>query len=64
MKLTDGLFLESFYRIAKEYPNIKADDAIVDDLAMKLVTRPDKFDVVVLPNLQGNALINLRRHHV
>lgn len=59
MKLTDGLFLETFYNVAKKYPNIKADDVIVDDLAMKLVTRPDKFDIVVLPNLQGDILSDL-----
>ena len=59
MKLTDGLFLETFYRIAKEYPDIKADDAIVDDLAMKLVTRPDRFSTVVLPNLQGDIMSDL-----
>ncbi len=41
MKLTDGLFLECFYEVAKEYPELKADDIIVDDLCMKLVTRPD-----------------------
>jgi hypothetical protein len=34
MKLTDGLFLETFYEVAKEYPHLKADDVIVDDLAM------------------------------
>lgn len=59
MKLTDGLFLESFYNVAKDYPTIAADDAIVDDLAMKLVTRPDKYDVVVLPNLQGDIMSDL-----
>nr|WP_315820125.1 hypothetical protein [Paraflavitalea speifideiaquila] len=41
MKLTDGLFLECFYEVAKEYPELKADDIIVDDLCMKMVTRPD-----------------------
>src|ERR1700709_621414 len=54
MKLTDGLFLETFYDVAKDYPELKADDIIVDDLCMKLVTRPDLFDVVVLTNLQGD----------
>ncbi len=52
MKLTDGMFLETFYEVAKEYPGIVADDVIVDDLAMKLVSKPDSFDVIVLPNLQ------------
>src|ERR1700754_3645842 len=56
MKLTDGLFLDCFYEVAKDYPELKADDVIVDDLCMKLVTRPDTFDVVVLTNLQGDIV--------
>jgi isocitrate dehydrogenase len=59
MKITDGLFLEVFYEVAKEYPELKADDVIVDDLCMKLVTRPDSFDVVVLTNLQGDIVSDL-----
>ncbi|HVX48793.1 MAG TPA: isocitrate/isopropylmalate family dehydrogenase [Chitinophagaceae bacterium] len=59
MKLTDGLFLQVFYEVAKEYPELKADDVIVDDLCMKLVTRPDLFDVVVLTNLQGDIVSDL-----
>ncbi len=59
MKITDGLFLECFYEVAKEYPELKADDIIVDDLCMKLVTRPDSFDVVVLTNLQGDIVSDL-----
>ena len=59
MKLTDGLFLDVFYEVAKEYPELKADDVIVDDLCMKLVTRPDSFDVVVLTNLQGDIVSDL-----
>jgi isocitrate dehydrogenase len=59
MKLTDGLFLEVFNEIAKEYPNLKSDDVIVDDLCMKLVSRPDLFDVVVLTNLQGDIVSDL-----
>jgi isocitrate dehydrogenase len=59
MKITDGLFLECFYEVAKEYPDLKADDIIVDDLCMKLVTRPDNFDVVVLTNLQGDIVSDL-----
>jgi isocitrate dehydrogenase len=35
MKLTDGLFLETFYEVAKDYPEIAANDIIVDDLALK-----------------------------
>ncbi len=59
MKITDGLFLDCFYEVAKEYPELKADDVIVDDLCLKLVTRPDKFDVVVLTNLQGDIVSDL-----
>ncbi len=59
MKITDGLFLECFYEVSKEYPDLKADDVIVDDLCMKLVTRPDLFDVVVLTNLQGDIVSDL-----
>jgi aquaporin Z len=51
MKLTDGLFLECFQEVAKDYPELKSDDIIVDDLAMKLVVRPNEFDVLVLTNL-------------
>jgi len=59
MKLTDGLFLEVFNEIAKAYSNLKADDIIVDDLCMKLVSRPDLFDVIVLTNLQGDIVSDL-----
>ncbi len=59
MKMTDGLFLQVFQEVAKDYPDIKADDVIVDDLCMKLVTRPDLFDVVVLTNLQGDIVSDL-----
>src|SRR5690349_6070637 len=59
MKITDGLFLEVFYEVAKEYPELKSDDVIVDDLCMKLVTRPDTFDVLVLTNLQGDIVSDL-----
>jgi isocitrate dehydrogenase len=59
MKLTDGLFLECFQEVAREYPELKSDDIIVDDLAMKLVVRPEEFDVVVLTNLQGDIISDL-----
>ena len=59
MKLTDGLFLDCFHEVAKSYPELKADDIIVDDLAMKLVVRPQEFDVVVLTNLQGDIISDL-----
>ena len=59
MKMTDGLFLEVFYDVAKDYPQIEADDVIVDALAMRLVLDPSEFEVVVLPNLQGDIVTDL-----
>lgn len=59
MKLTDGLFLETFQQVAQEYPEINANDIIVDDLAMKLVARPQEFQVIVLTNLQGDIMSDL-----
>jgi len=59
MKLTDGLFLEVFKEVAAEYPELNADDIIVDDLCMKLVSRPETFDVIVLTNLQGDIVSDL-----
>jgi len=59
MKLTDGMFLETFYEVAKEYPEIESSDIIVDDLCMKLVSMPQRFEVVVLPNLQGDIVSDL-----
>jgi isocitrate dehydrogenase len=59
MKLTDGLFMNTFYEIAKEYPEIQVNDLIVDDLAMKLVRQPDKFQLILLTNLQGDIISDL-----
>lgn len=59
MKITDGMFLETFYKVAKEYPQLKADDVIIDDLCMKLVMQPQAFDVIVSTNLQGDIVSDL-----
>lgn len=59
MKMTDGLFLQTFYEVAKDYPHMQADDIMVDALAMKLVLEPEAFDVIVLPNFQGDILTDL-----
>lgn len=58
VKTTDGRFLESFYRIAKEYPEIQADDWYIDIMTAKLVDekRRRDFQVLVLPNLYGDIL--------
>ena len=59
MKLTDGLFLNAFREVAVEYPEIKNSDVIVDNCCMQLVSRPQQFDVLVLPNLFGDIVSDL-----
>lgn len=59
MKLSDGLFLESFYNVAKDYPEIPADDKIIDNCCMQLVMNPQQFDVMVMENLYGDIVSDL-----
>lgn len=58
MKLSDGLFLESFKKIAKD-TSIISEDVIIDAMCMKLVLNPNQFDVIVAPNLYGDILSDL-----
>ncbi len=59
MKMSDGLFLRCFRDVAKGYPNIEADDKIIDNLCMQLVTRPEDYDVLLLENLYGDIVSDL-----
>lgn len=59
MKLTDGLFLNTFRKVAAKYPMIESSDVIIDALCMKLVTDPTQFDVLVAPNLYGDIISDL-----
>ena len=59
MKLSDGLFLEEFYKAAERYPQINANDIIVDNCCMQLVTKPQQFDVLVTENLYGDIISDL-----
>ena len=59
MKLSDGLFLESYRNVAKDYPQIKQKEILVDNLCMQLVQDPTRFDVLVLPNLYGDIVSDL-----
>src|SRR6195256_5600441 len=56
MKLSDGLFLDCFRKVATEYPEIEADDKIIDNACMQLVMRPEQFDVMLLENLYGDIV--------
>ncbi len=59
MKVSDGLFLECFYNVAKEFPDIESDDKIIDTCCMQLVMRPEQFDVLVMENLYGDIVSDL-----
>ncbi|HYE76016.1 MAG TPA: isocitrate dehydrogenase (NAD(+)) [Blastocatellia bacterium] len=59
MKLSDGLFLDCFRKVAQEYPEIEADDKIVDNACMQLVMKPQQFDVLLLENLYGDIISDL-----
>ena len=59
MKMGDGLFLDSVRAVAKGFPDIVYDERIVDAACMQLVLYPEKFDVLVLPNLYGDIVSDL-----
>ena len=59
MKLSDGLFIECARRVAKDFPEIQYDERIVDAACMQLVMFPEKFDVLLLPNLYGDIVSDL-----
>ena len=59
MKLSDGLFLDCFRKVAAEFPDIEADDKIIDNACMQLVMRPQQFDVMLLENLYGDIVSDL-----
>jgi isocitrate dehydrogenase (NAD+) len=59
MKFSDGLFLEVARSVAQDYPDISFEDRIVDNLCNQLVSRPEEYDVIVLPNLYGDIVSDL-----
>ncbi len=59
MKLSDGLFLECFREVSKSYPDIEADDRIIDAMCMNLVLKPETFDMMLLENLYGDIVSDL-----
>ena len=58
-KLSDGLFLDSARKIAKDYPTIAFREVLVDNCCMQLVQNPNQFDVLLLPNLYGDIVSDL-----
>ncbi|NLF80216.1 MAG: NAD-dependent isocitrate dehydrogenase, partial [Clostridia bacterium] len=59
MKCTDGMYLEEARKMAQNYPQIEFEEMIVDAMCMKLVTTPENYDVLVLPNLYGDIVSDL-----
>ena len=59
MKYTDGLFLDAYRTVAKDYPEIETQEVIIDNMCMQLVLRPETFDVLVAPNLYGDIVSDL-----
>lgn len=59
MKLCDGQFLEATRFVAKKYPQIKYEEMIIDNCCMQLISRPNQFDVMVMPNLYGSIVANI-----
>ncbi|MHC2992195.1 isocitrate dehydrogenase [Pontibacter sp. HJ8] len=59
LKSAGALFLDEFSKISKDYPEIQADDKIIDNMCMQLVVKPEQFDVLVTTNLFGDILSDL-----
>ncbi len=59
LNYTDGLFLECFNAVAKEYPDIESDDYMIDAACYTIIKHPEKFDVITAPNQYGDILSDL-----
>jgi len=59
LKLADGLFLDAFRAVARDYPEMQTREIIVDNCCMQMVSRPQQFDVLVMGNLYGDILSDL-----
>src|SRR3954447_9124803 len=59
MKFSDGLYLEVARRVAQDHPDVEFEDRIIDNLCNQLVSRPEEYDVIVMPNLYGDIVSDL-----
>ncbi|MBG9982773.1 isocitrate/isopropylmalate dehydrogenase family protein [Aerococcaceae bacterium DSM 111020] len=59
MKLTDGLFLDSARKIARDFPNIELEETLIDNLCMQLVMHPENYQLILTENLYGDILSDL-----
>lgn len=58
-KLADTFFLESCQEVAKMYPSITYNEIGIDNCCLQLVEKPERFDIIVTPNLYGNLIANV-----
>ena len=56
LRVSDGLFLEVARKVAEDYPDVEVEEAFVDVTAMRLILKPNIFDVIVTSNLFGDIL--------
>jgi len=56
LRITDGIFRDAVFRVAKEFPSVYVDEVHIDAMAMRLVKEPEKFDVIVTTNMFGDIL--------
>ena len=59
MKYSDGLFMKTVESVSQKYPDIAYEHKLVDNMCMQLVQYPEKYDVLVLPNLYGDIISDL-----
>ncbi|HTH99088.1 MAG TPA: isocitrate/isopropylmalate family dehydrogenase [Stellaceae bacterium] len=59
LRVTDGMFLDTCYEVAKRYPQIAVDEIIVDAMMAHVVRQPSRFDVIVATNMYGDILTDL-----
>jgi 3-isopropylmalate dehydrogenase len=59
LRLGDGLFIEECHKVAREFPEITAEDVLVDAMMAHIVRAPDRFDVIVTTNMYGDILSDL-----
>lgn len=59
VQAADGLFLQTVREVSDQYPGIKSEEIIVDNMCMQLVQEPEQFDVILAPNLYGDIISDL-----
>jgi homoisocitrate dehydrogenase len=59
MRETCGLFRAAALQVAQDYPDVAADELLVDNAALQLVQRPERFDVIVTTNMFGDILSDI-----